>query len=68
MIGILPDYLRPVIALAVLVIAIIAGGKLGLVTLIAKGYGFMTWVFILVFFIPILTIGLARVVRRDGVN
>jgi len=60
----LPGYLRPVIAVSVLILAIFAGGKLGLVALIAKGYGFMTWVFILVFVIPVLTIGLARVLRR----
>jgi uncharacterized membrane protein YkvI len=62
----LPGYLRPVIAVSVLIVAIIAGGRLGLVALIAKGYGFMTWVFILVFVVPVLTIGLARILRRDS--
>ena len=61
---ILPEYLRPVIAVAVLIMAITAGGKIGLVELIAKGYGFMTWVFILVFVIPVMTIGVVRILRR----
>jgi uncharacterized membrane protein YkvI len=39
---------------------------LRLVALIAKGYGFMTWVFILVFVVPVLTIGLARILRRNS--
>lgn len=59
----LPEYLRPVIAVAVLIMAIIAGGKIGLVGLIAEGYGFMTFVFILVFVIPVMTIGVVRILR-----
>ncbi|MFB3077493.1 MAG: hypothetical protein ACE1Y4_05745, partial [Lysobacterales bacterium] len=62
----LPAYLRPVIAVSVLILAIIAGGKLGLVALIAQGYGFMTWVFIGVFVVPVLTIGLARILRSNN--
>jgi uncharacterized membrane protein YkvI len=62
----LPEYLRPVIAVAVLIIAIIAGGKIGLVGLIAKGYGFLTWVFILVFVIPVMTIGVVRILRSNA--
>jgi uncharacterized membrane protein YkvI len=56
------------VAMLLLVLSVIAaaGGNLGLVALIAKGYGFMTWVFILVFVIPVLTIGLARILRRDS--
>ena len=64
----LPAYLRPVIAVSVLILAIIAGGKLGLVALIAQGYGFMTWVFIGVFVVPVLTIGLARILRSNNVE
>ena len=64
----LPAYLRPVIAVSVLILAIIAGGKLGLVALIAQGYGFMTWVFIGVFVVPVLTIGLARILRSNHVE
>ncbi len=64
----LPAYLRPVIAVSALIFAIVAGGKLGLVALIAKGYGFITWVFILVFVVPVLTIGLVRIWRHTGVK
>jgi uncharacterized membrane protein YkvI len=45
---------------------VIAGGKIGLVGLIAKGYGFLTWVFILVFVIPVMTIGVVRILRSNA--
>ncbi len=59
----LPGYLRPLIAISVLIFAILAGGKLGIVALISRGYGFMTWAFVIIFVIPVLTIGLARVIK-----
>ena len=49
-----------------LIVAIIAGGKIGLVGLIAQGYGFMTWIFILVFVIPVMTIGVVRILRSNA--
>ena len=39
---------------------------LGLVDLIARGYGTITWGFILFYVIPILTIGVWMVLRRAG--
>lgn len=51
-------------ALAVLLLG--AGSALsavGLVGLIARGYGLMTWIFLLVFVLPVLTLGGWRVLR-----
>ena len=64
-----PDWGRPTLALVLLA----SGGAIsafGIVDLIARGYGFMTWVTILVFIIPICTVGAARVIsgRADEVG
>ena len=38
---------------------------LGLIGLIARGYGTLTWLFLIVFVIPILTWGVV-LIRREG--
>ncbi len=58
----LPEYVRPILAVSVLVFAVFASSELGIVALIAKGYGILTWVFVIVFVIPVLTVGLARII------
>lgn len=60
----MPDYLRPVIAL-VLLVAGTALASFGLIGLIARGYGTLTWLFLLVYVIPILTWGLYMIRTRD---
>lgn len=60
----MPDYLRPVIAL-VLLVAGTALASFGLIGLIARGYGTLTWLFLLVYVIPILTWGL-YLIRSTG--
>jgi uncharacterized membrane protein YkvI len=57
--------LRPAIALAFLVTATLMT-KLGLVNLIAKGYGTLTWLFLVVYVIPVLTIGVWIVAKTPG--
>ncbi len=54
--------LRPAIALAFLVTATLLT-KLGLVNLIAKGYGTLTWLFLVVYVVPVLTLGLWTVLK-----
>jgi uncharacterized membrane protein YkvI len=53
----MPDYLRPATALALLVVGS-ALASFGLIGLIARGYGTLTWLFLVVFVIPILTWGI----------
>jgi uncharacterized membrane protein YkvI len=60
----MPPWARPAIAIGLLVIASLLS-RLGIIDLIAVGYGAMTWVFIGVLAIPLLTIG-AWKVFRDG--
>ena len=55
---------RPMIAAALLFIALVLATNVGLVGLIAHGYGVITWGFIALFVLPTVTVGLYRVVRR----
>jgi uncharacterized membrane protein YkvI len=57
----MPAYLRPAIALGLLITGA-ALARFGLIGLIAKGYGTMTWFFLAVFVVPILTIGIWKLV------
>ena len=37
----------------------------GLIDLIAKGYGTISWGFFVVFIIPLMTLGIYKIVKRD---
>lgn len=58
----LPDYMRPILALGLMVSALLMS-RLGIIDLIAVGYGFMAWVFMFVLVIPLLTIGVWKICR-----
>ena len=55
---------RLAIALFALVISIFVATRFGLVTLIAKGYGASAYVFLALYVLPLLTIGLWRLRRN----
>jgi uncharacterized membrane protein YkvI len=58
----MPIYTRPVIAVILLAAgALIA--QFGLINLIAQGYGTISWGFLIVFVVPILTIGTWKIIR-----
>lgn len=59
----LPAAVRPLIALALIGSALLLS-RLGIIDLIAVGYGAMTWVFFGVLVIPLLTIGVWKIVRQ----
>lgn len=59
-----PRWLRLVVALVLLVGAIVVAARIGLIDLIGRGYGALTWAFIAVYVIPILTIGVWKL-RTD---
>ena len=59
----LPQAARPALSLAVLVLSIYAASAIGLVDLIAKGYGALTWAFIVLMVIPVLTLGVWKIQR-----
>ena len=54
---------RAAITAATLVIAVFVATKVGLVALIAGGYRFLAWLFIVVYVIPVATLGLWRITR-----
>jgi uncharacterized membrane protein YkvI len=49
-----------------MVISVYAAGAIGLVDLIAEGYGWLTYAFIALLIIPVLTIGIWRITRPSG--
>lgn len=54
---------RAGIAAALLIGCMVLADRFGLVTLIASGYRFLSWIFLAVYVVPLLTVGLYRLVR-----
>jgi uncharacterized membrane protein YkvI len=61
----MPRALRPALAVAIMALSVFAATTIGLVDLIARGYGALAWVFIAVLVVPVLTIGIWKI-RRLG--
>ncbi|MDC0004461.1 hypothetical protein OAE19_08705 [Porticoccaceae bacterium] len=61
----MPLWLRPLVAFIALIVSIVLAGEIGLIDLIAKGYGTLTWVFMLIFIAPLLTVGLFKVYQGN---
>lgn len=59
----MPRALRPALSLGVMALAVFAASAVGLVELIAKGYGALTWAFIALLVVPVLTIGVWKIHR-----
>jgi len=62
----MPPLARPTLAIGLLLAGTALAG-VGLVDLIARGYGTLTWVFLLVYVVPVLTLGLWRITRPEEV-
>jgi uncharacterized membrane protein YkvI len=60
----MPRWITVIITVAILVAAVLIA-KFGLIALIAKGYGTMSWVFLLVYAIPIVSIGVWRIFKEE---
>jgi uncharacterized membrane protein YkvI len=56
---------RSALALVFLVVSVFLADALGLVNLIGQGYGTLTWFFIVIFLLPLMTLGLSRVIRES---
>jgi uncharacterized membrane protein YkvI len=61
----MPDYMRPLTATILLVSASLMS-TFGIIAIIARGYGVMTWVFMAIWVIPLLTVGVAKIRRANG--
>lgn len=59
---------RLALALALLLVAFVLAERVGIVALIASGFGLLTWGFILVFVVPVLTIGLWLIARPAALS
>ncbi|MCB9278627.1 MAG: hypothetical protein H6562_06915 [Lewinellaceae bacterium] len=55
---------RLAIGLLILFTALVIGNAFGLISIIAKGYGYITWAFWIIFLIPLLTIGTIRIIKK----
>jgi uncharacterized membrane protein YkvI len=58
-----PDWQRPVIAVLMLVVSL-GLSTVGIIELIAKGYGMIAWAIFLVYFVPLMTIGLYKILKK----
>jgi len=59
----LSDRNRAAVAICVLIVALLVSG-FGMIELVAVGYGTLTWVYMLVFVLPLFTVGVWKVMRR----
>lgn len=57
----MPRWMRPAISLTLMAISVFAATAVGLIGLIAQGYGALTWLFIAVLVVPVLTIGVWKI-------
>lgn len=60
----MPNGLRPVVAIVLLLCGLLLS-RFGLVDLIAKGYGALTWVFIAILVLPLFTVGIMKILQTD---
>jgi len=60
----MPPALRPAVAVLLLILAALLS-RFGIIDLIATGYGALSWAFLFIFVLPLLTIGIYRL-RRYG--
>ncbi|MGD9345056.1 MAG: hypothetical protein PVH84_04285 [Candidatus Aminicenantes bacterium] len=58
-----PRWQRPVVAIGLLCLGL-SLSTLGIINLIAKGYGTISWGFFVVYVIPMITVGLAKILRQ----
>lgn len=63
--GGLPRPVRGLLGAGILVAAA-ALSQIGIIALVAKGYSFMGYLFIALFALPLLTVGVARILRRPA--
>ena len=58
--GTMPAWLRPLVSVALVIVGICVS-TFGLIGLIARGYGTICWVFLLIYALPMVTIGIYKI-------
>jgi uncharacterized membrane protein YkvI len=61
----MPRALRPAIAVALMVASVYVAAAAGLVALIAKGYGALTYAFIVLMIVPVLSVGIWKLRKPE---
>jgi uncharacterized membrane protein YkvI len=61
----MPRILRPALATGIMALSVYAASAAGLVALIAQGYGMLTWAFLALVILPVLTVGVAKLRRPE---
>jgi uncharacterized membrane protein YkvI len=62
----MPRYVRPALALAMMIIAVFVASAVGIINLIGQGYRYSSYFFLLVFFFPLMLRGLWLLVRGNS--
>lgn len=62
----LPGRARAGIAVLIMCFAVLVADRIGLMALVGNAYGFMAWVFIAIFLIPVLTVGIWKTVHATA--
>ena len=62
----MPRWMRPAVAFAILFVAVVLADAIGLTSLVAQGYGTITWGFLLIYVLPLLTYGLWLISRQSS--
>lgn len=57
-----PDWQRPVIAVIMLLVSL-GLSTFGIIDLIAKGYGFISWGIFFIYFVPLMTVGVYKILK-----
>lgn len=58
-----PDWQRPVVAIALLVLSL-GLARFGIIALVARGYGLMSWGIFGIYVVPLVTVGLYKIIRQ----
>lgn len=61
----LPRWTRAMVALLILLVAIVSAERFGLTALVARGYGVITYGFLLVYVLPVMTVGVWQLRARS---
>ncbi len=62
----LPRFARPIVSITFLAVSIFVAEKVGIVDLIARGYSALTLVFIAILILPMLTVGVWKIVSKGN--
>ena len=59
-----PSWQRPLIAVVPLLVSMVLA-KFGIIRLVAQGYAVIAWGIFAIYFVPLMTIGVYKIVRKD---